>query len=413
MAKSSIRSIRLAPFADFFKKETSGSFLILLASILGLLIANTFLSDLYFQILDIKINFIIFDLSFDIKHLINDALMTIFFLLVGLEIKRELTSGHLASVKKAIVPLMAAFGGMLIPALIYLIITDFKDLRGWAVPVATDIALALGVLAYFGAKNASFLRPFLLGIAVIDDIGAILIIAFLFTGGFNLNWLLFSFLIYCVVLALKKAEVNNTFIYVLVGILFWITIYKAGIHPTIAGVILGLTTPVKAIKDKKYIDIEEIKLKKKSTNSSKNTVSVVEWLEHKIHPWSAYFVVPVFAFANTGVVIDSEIFTQIFQSKMALGIILGLVLGKPIGILSLTLFSKYSQIGQLPKEIKWSQILAVGNAGGIGFTVAIFIATLAFENQSLQNLAILSILLASIISAVISALTLRINPKIG
>ena len=192
-----------------------------------------------------------------------------------------------------------------------------------------------------------------------------------------------------------------------------LTIYKAGIHPTIAGVILGLTTPVKAIKDKKYIDIEEIKLKKKSTNSSKNTVSVVEWLEHKIHPWSAYFVVPVFAFANTGVVIDSEIFTQIFQSKMALGIILGLVLGKPIGILSLTLFSKYSQIGQLPKEIKWSQILAVGNAGGIGFTVAIFIATLAFENQSLQNLAILSILLASIISAVISALTLRINPKIG
>ena len=339
--------------------------------------------------------------------------MTIFFLLVGLEIKRELTSGHLASVKKAIVPLMAAFGGMLIPALIYLIITDFKDLRGWAVPVATDIALALGVLAYFGAKNSSFLRPFLLGIAVIDDIGAILIIALLFTGGFNLNWLLFSFLIYCVVLALKKAEVNNTFIYVLVGILFWITIYKAGIHPTIAGVILGLTTPVKAIKDKKYIDIEEIKLKKKSTNSSKNTVSVVEWLEHKIHPWSAYFVVPIFAFANTGVVIDSEIFTQIFQSKMALGIILGLVLGKPIGILSLTLFSKYSQIGQLPKEIKWSQILAVGNAGGIGFTVAIFIATLAFENQSLQNLAILSILLASIISAVISALTLRINPKIG
>ena len=173
---------RISPFSDFFQKESSSSLLILLAAILGLVIANSNLGEIYFNVLktEVFIKIGLFQFNMDIQHLINDALMTIFFFLVGLEINRELNTGHLAGFKKAVVPLLAALGGMLVPALIYLVVTDFKDLRGWAVPVATDIALAVGVLSYFGAKKSGFLRPFLLGLAVIDDIGAILIIALLF-----------------------------------------------------------------------------------------------------------------------------------------------------------------------------------------------------------------------------------------
>jgi NhaA family Na+:H+ antiporter len=353
----------------------------------------------------------------DIQHLINDALMTIFFFLVGLEINRELNTGHLAGFKKAIVPLLAALGGMLVPALIYLVVTDFKDLRGWAVPVATDIALAVGVLSYFGAKKSGFLRPFLLGLAVIDDIGAILIIALLFSKGITFQWAIISILIVLIVVWFKKININTTYVYVVLGVLLWYGLYETGIHPTIAGVILGLLAPVSPIIEKKYIDIEELKNVSTVENAiktkriAKNSVSVVEWLEHVIHPWSAFLVVPIFAFANSGIKIDSKTFELMFQSKVALGIILGLVIGKPVGILLLTYFTKFSKIGQIPKDVKWHQLLGVGNAAGIGFTVAIFIAKLAFKDQEIQDLAILSVLVASVTSALIAVVALKISDK--
>ena len=252
---------KISPFADFFQRESSSSLLILLAAILGLVIANSKLSDTYFGVLNTEV-FIkvgLFQFNMDVQHLINDALMTIFFFLVGLEINRELNTGHLAGFKKAIVPLLAALGGMLVPALIYLFITDFKDLRGWAVPVATDIALAVGVLSYFGAKKSGFLRPFLLGLAVIDDIGAILIIALLFSKGITITWLIISVLLVLIVIWFKKININTTFVYVVLGVFLWYGLYETGIHPTIAGVILGLLAPVTPIIEKKYIDIDELK----------------------------------------------------------------------------------------------------------------------------------------------------------
>ena len=408
---------KISPFADFFQRESTSSLLILLAAILGLLVANSNLSQTYFSILETEI-FIkigLFQFNMDIQHLINDALMTIFFLLVGLEINRELSTGHLAGFKKAIVPFLAALGGMLIPALIYLLVTNFQDLRGWAVPVATDIALAVGVLSYFGAKKSGFLRPFLLGLAVIDDIGAILIIAFVFSKGISLPWLMISILLVLIVIWFKKIGINTTFIYVVLGVFLWYGLYETGIHPTIAGVILGLLAPITPIIDKKYIDIEELKnvstVKNaiKSKKIAKNSVSVVEWLEHVIHPWSAFLVVPIFAFANSGIKINSQTFALLFESKVALGIILGLVVGKPLGILLLTYLTKFSKIGQVPKDIKWHQLLGVGNAAGIGFTVAIFIAQLAFKDQAIQDLAILSVLVASVISALIAAISLKLS----
>lgn len=410
---------RISPFADFFQRESTSSLLILLAALLGLVIANSNLSDTYFGILktDVFIKIGLFQFNMDVQHLINDALMTIFFFLVGLEINRELNTGHLAGFKKAIVPLLAALGGMLVPALIYLFVTDFKDLRGWAVPVATDIALAVGVLSYFGAKKSGFLRPFLLGLAVIDDIGAILIIALVFSKGITIPWLIISILLVLIVIWFKRININTTFVYVVLGVLLWYGLYETGIHPTIAGVILGLLAPVTPIIEKKYIDIDELKNVStvenaiKSKKIAKNSVSVVEWLEHVIHPWSAFLVVPLFAFANSGIKIDSKTFELMLQSSVALGIILGLVVGKPVGILLLTYFTKFSKIGQIPKDVKWHQLLGVGNAAGIGFTVAIFIAKLAFKEQEIQDLAILSVLVASVISALIAVVAFKLSDK--
>lgn len=407
---------RISPFADFFQRESSSSLLILLAALLGLFIANSNLSDVYFNVLktEVFIKIGLFQFNMDVQHLINDALMTIFFFLVGLEINRELNTGHLAGFRKAIVPLLAALGGMLIPALIYLFITDFQDLRGWAVPVATDIALAVGVLSYFGAKKSGFLRPFLLGLAVIDDIGAIIIIALVFSKGITLPWLFISVVLVLIVIWFKKININATFIYIILGIFLWYGLYETGIHPTIAGVILGLLAPVTPIIQKKYIDIEELKNVSTVQNAiktkkiAKNSVSVVEWLEHVIHPWSAFLVVPIFAFANSGIKINSQTFSLMFESKVALGIIVGLVVGKPVGILLLTYFTKFSKIGQIPKDVKWQHLLGVGNAAGIGFTVAIFIAKLAFQDQATQDLAILSVLVASIVSALIAVFSFKV-----
>lgn len=419
--KSSDDVTRISPFADFFKQETSGSILILIASVLGLLAANSIFSDLYFTFLSTEISIKLsgFEFSLDIQHVINDGLMTIFFFLVGLEIKRELTSGHLASFKKAIVPFLAAIGGMIVPAFIFLLITDFESSKGWAIPIATDIALAVAVLGYFGAKQSGFLRPFLLGLAVIDDIGAILIIAFLFSKGFALNWFIFSIVMLTLVLISKYFGIKGTFIYIFFGIGLWLGLYNSGIHPTLAGVILGLIAPVTPFINKEFIDLEELKNissaenVKKTKEIARNSVSVVEWLEYVIHPWSAFLVVPIFAFANTGVVINASALQNIFESKIAWGIMVGLVLGKPLGVLFFTYATKYSKIGQIPDQIKWTQILGVGNAAGIGFTVAIFIAKLAFEDRALQDLAILSVLIASVVSALIAVIVLKLGPKNG
>jgi NhaA family Na+:H+ antiporter len=382
----------MAPLRDFLNRESTSGVLILFASALGLITANSPLSDNYFSTLDFRISlgadWYLIDLS--ILKVINYLLMSIFFFVVGLEIKRELTTGHLASFKKALLPFVAALGGMAVPALIYLAIAGGVAPGGWGVPVATDIALAVGLLTMIGPTVAASLRSFLLALAVIDDIGAILVIAFVYSTGINFSWLAAAFLSIAFIAALKKGGVESTLVYSLFAFTLWFSLYKTGVHPTLAGVILGLMTPNIVRKRTKVEDVDD------------GSVSVIEWLEHKFHPISTFLVVPVFAFANTGVVITMESIKGASQSLVAWGIFFGLVIGKPVGVLLASITAKRLKLADFPEGASNSSILATGSAAGIGFTVAIFIANLAFDDAQTQDIAVLAVIVASVVSALLS-----------
>jgi NhaA family Na+:H+ antiporter len=383
---------RISPLRDFLGRESTSGLLVLVAAALGLITANSPLSDRYFSVLDFNITvgseWYLIDLS--ILKIINYLLMSIFFFVVGLEIKRELTSGHLASVKKAMLPFLAALGGMAFPALIYLAIAGSVAPAGWGVPVATDIALAVGLLTMLGPSVAASLRSFLLALAVIDDIGAILVIAFVYSTGINFSWLAAALISIVFVAVLKRTRVTSLIVYSVFAFTLWFSLYKTGVHPTLAGVILGLMTPNIAHERTKIEDTED------------GSVSVIEWLEHKFHPLSTFFVVPIFAFANTGVVITIDSIEGASQSLIAWGIFFGLVLGKPLGVLFASILAKRSKFAEHSEGMNNSSLLATGSAAGIGFTVAIFIANLAFDDPVNQDIAVLAVIVASLVSALIS-----------
>jgi NhaA family Na+:H+ antiporter len=385
-------STRISPLRDFLGRESTSGVIVLVAAGLGLITANSPLSERYFSVLDfdIAVGSGWFLLDFSVLKIINYLLMSVFFFVVGLEIKRELTSGHLATLKKAMLPFVAAIGGMAFPALIYLAIAGQVAPAGWGVPVATDIALAVGLLTMIGPSVAASLRSFLLALAVIDDIGAILIIAFVYSTGINFSWLVAALLSIAFIAILKKARVSSMIVYSLLAFTLWFSLYKTGVHPTLAGVILGLLTPNIARQQSNLDDIED------------GSVSVIEWLEHKFHPVSTFIVVPVFAFANTGVVITSESIKTASQSLIAWGIFFGLVVGKPLGVLFASLLAKRINIADLPEGVTKSSLVATGSAAGIGFTVAIFIANLAFKDSQIQDIAVLAVIVASIVSALLS-----------
>ena len=392
---------RISPLLDFLRRESTGGLLILVASGLGLITANSPYANSYFSFLDTRISFgadwYLLDLT--ILKVINYFLMSIFFFVVGLEIKREMTSGHLASLKKAMLPLVAAIGGMAVPALIYLAIAGEVAPEGWGVPVATDIALAVGLLTMLGPSVAASLRSFLLALAVIDDIGAILVIAFVYSTGIKTSWLAAGVLSVLFIAALQKVKVTSIFIYAVFAFTLWFSLYKTGVHPTLAGVILGLMTPNIAHGGADIEDVED------------GTVSVIEWLEHKFHPISTFFVVPLFAFANTGVVITLDSIQGAIQSKIAWGIFCGLVIGKPIGVLLAASAAKKAKIAEMPEGVNKSSLLATGSAAGIGFTVAIFIANLAFDDPQTQDIAVLAVIVASVISAALSAAIFKLSAR--
>ena len=392
---------RISPLRDFLRRESTGGFLILIASGLGLFTANSPFANSYFSILDTRISigadWYLLDLS--ILKVINYLLMSIFFFVVGLEIKREMTTGHLASLKKAMLPLVAAIGGMAVPALIYLAIAGGVAPEGWGVPVATDIALAVGLLTMLGPSVAASLRSFLLALAVIDDIGAILVIAFVYSTGIKISWLAASVLSVLFIAALQKVKVTSIFIYALFAFALWFSLYKTGVHPTLAGVILGLMTPNIAHGGSDLEDVED------------GSVSVIEWLENKFHPISTFFVVPLFAFANTGVVITLDSIDRAAQSKIAWGIFFGLVVGKPLGVLLAAISAKKAKIAEMPDGINKSSLLATGSAAGIGFTVAIFIANLAFDDPQTQDIAVLAVIAASVMSALLSTWIFKLSAR--
>jgi NhaA family Na+:H+ antiporter len=382
------------PLREFLDRESSGGVLILIFAALGLLVANSPLSDSYFSFLSVDFQIGQGSLAIDltVQKFINYVLMTFFFFVVGLEIKRELTSGHLASFKKALMPFIAALGGIALPALIYLAIAGGVEAGGWGVPVATDIALAVGLLTMIGSRVPESLRIFLLALAVIDDIGAILIIAFVYSDGIKVNWLLGSAFVIAYIYLMNKVNVQATFLYILIGALLWFTLYKTGVHPTLAGVILGLMTPnIKKVEDK--------------------SETVIEWLEDRFHPLSTFFVVPLFAFANTGVIFNLDSLTLASKSLVAWGIFFGLVIGKPVGILISTLLAGKFKIAEIPSGANKSMITATGSAAGIGFTVAIFIAHIAFDNRQTEEIAIIAVIIASMVSAFLSWVIFKVFSK--
>ena len=397
-------SRKISPLREFLHKESSSGALLILAAVLGLIIANSPISDKYFDFLSLgfSVESGFFYLNLTVLKIINYGLMTIFFFVVGLEIKRELVSGHLASVKKAAMPFIAALGGMALPAGIYLAIAGDVAPEGWAVPVATDIALAVGLLAMMGPVVTLSLRSFLLALAVIDDIGAILIIAFVYSTGIAFSWALASVASILLILALKKMNVTSVFTYILCGLLLWYGLYRTGVHPTLAGVILGLLTPSQVKEDADLEDIDD------------GSISYIEYLQVQLHPYSSLIIVPIFAMANTGVVITEDSLRAATSSVIAWGIFLGLVIGKPLGVLALALAASKARIADLPENANIGKLVATGSAAGIGFTVALFIADLAFENQELQNIAVVAVIAASIVSALLSTLIFkayRSNPK--
>jgi NhaA family Na+:H+ antiporter len=373
------------PLREFLERESSGGVLILISAALGLIIANSPISESYFSFLsfDFTLGFGVFAIQFTVQKFINYALMTIFFFVVGLEIKRELTSGHLTSVKKALMPFLAALGGVAFPALIYLSIAGGVAAGGWGVPVATDIALAVGLLTMIGSRVPESLRIFLLALAVIDDIVAILIIALVYSDGILINWLVSGAAVIAFIYLLKRFDIKSTAIYIFFGIILWFALYKTGVHPTLAGVILGLMTP-------------------NAPKVAGGTESVIEWLEDRFHPASAFFVVPLFAFANTGVAISVETLNLASTSLIAWGIFFGLVVGKPVGILFSTVLANKLKVADMPVGSNKLMITAAGSAAGIGFTVAIFIAQIAFDDRQTQDIAVIAVIVASVVSALLS-----------
>jgi NhaA family Na+:H+ antiporter len=373
------------PLREFLERESSGGVLILISAALGLIIANSPISESYFSFLsfDFTLGFGVFAIEFTAQKFINYALMTIFFFVVGLEIKRELTSGHLTSVKKALMPFLAALGGVAFPAIIYLSIAGGVAASGWGVPVATDIALAVGLLTMIGSRVPESLRIFLLALAVIDDIVAILIIALVYSDGILINWLVAGAAVIAFIYLLKRLNIKSTAIYIFFGIILWFTLYKTGVHPTLAGVILGLMTP-------------------NAPKVAGGAESVIEWLEDRFHPASAFFVVPLFAFANTGVAISIDTLNLASTSLIAWGIFLGLVVGKPVGILFSTVLANKLKVADMPVGSNKLMITAAGSAAGIGFTVAIFIAQIAFDDRQTQDIAVIAVIVASVVSALLS-----------
>ena len=351
------------PFRQFFKLEASSGIMLLIAAVLALVISNGSYSDEYFSILKkyLTLGTENFGLKLSVLHWINDVLMAIFFFFVSLEIKREFLQGELSNPKQALLPIIGAVGGMAIPALFYIIVnySNSTTLNGWAIPSATDIAFSLGVLSLLGKRVPISLKVFLTALAIIDDLGAIVIIAFFYSGNIQIIYLLLMLAAIIILILLNKLKVNTFLPYIIVGIFLWDFTHQSGVHATIAGVLLALTIP-------------------HDTKVNKN--SLLLKLEHALSPYVAFGIMPVFAFANAGVSLDGLTFSTLLN-PVPLGIVLGLFFGKQIGVFVLSYLSVKLKIADKPSGSTWPAFYAVSILTGIGFTMSLFVGNLAFANN--------------------------------
>lgn len=387
----------ISPLRDFLRRESSGAAVLAVATCTALVLANSPLRNDYHQLLDHYLTVGAGDwaLKLTIHHWINDALMTIFFFVVGLEIKREIAVGQLSTRKRLALPLVAALGGMVVPALIYLGVSRGTFAAGWGVPMATDIALAIGLLAALGARVAAGARVMLLGLAIVDDIGAIVVLAVFYSSGVSGNWLIVAIVAVIATVIARRIGIEHVAAYVAIGVVLWYSLQQSGVHPTLAGVAMGLLAPVTPMRGTSLVDAEE--------QGASSSVSVVEWLQHLLHPWSSMLVVPLFALANAGVTISAETVRAAISSPVAQGIFCGLVLGKPIGIAVFAVIGRRAGVLEFPVGLTRRMVLGVGQVAGIGFTVAMFIAELAFDSPAMREAATMAILAASLTSAILGA----------
>lgn len=377
----------IKPFSDFIRTNVTGGFLLLLCVVIALLTVNTSLYEAYHHFFTTPFGITIGDKNFtrDLHFWINDGLMAIFFLLVGLEIKRELLEGELSDIKKSSLPILSALGGMLVPAIIYLAF-NFNTLgkNGWAIPMATDIAFAVAIISLLGKRVPLSLKIFLTALAIVDDLGAIVVIAIFYTQSLSFAYLFYAFIVLIILYLFNISRVKSLTLYVPFGILLWYFTYKSGIHATISGVLFAFMIP---------------------TNKGTH-ISPLEKLEHILNKPVAYFIMPLFALSNTDIILNTALFQSLSQ-PIGLGIIFGLVFGKVLGIVSFAYLSVKLKLANLPTGSTWKQLIGAGFLGGIGFTMSIFIALLSFPEIELQALSKLAILLASVTSGVIGYSVLR------
>jgi NhaA family Na+:H+ antiporter len=383
---------------EFIQKESSSGILLIFATFFALFLSNSFLAPIYETFLHIPVEIRVGPLHLDksLYHWVNDGLMAIFFLLIGLEVKRELLEGHLSTVKQAVLPGIAAIGGMVVPALVYVAFNASQDdpvaMGGWAIPTATDIAFALGILSMLGSRVPVSLKLFLMALAIIDDLGAIVIIALFYTADLSTLSITVAFVSLAVLITLNIFGVTKKAAYFIVGWVLWISVLKSGVHATLAGVALAFTIPLNAIRDGIH-------------------VSVLKELEHDLHFWVAFFILPLFAFVNAGVNV-TEISMAQMSEPVPIGIMLGLFVGKQLGVFGFSFIAIKLKLAELPKGSNWLQLYGVSVLTGIGFTMSLFVASLAFaDDQVFQYTDKLAILIGSFASGILGYVLLRMSKK--
>ena len=371
------------PFKWFFQLEAASGLVLLIAAIIALVISNSNLSELYFSTLEqyLFIGVNNFGLKLSVHHWINDLLMAVFFFFVTLELKREFIQGELSNLKKALLPIIGAVGGMVIPALVYVSINlgNSETLNGWAIPSATDIAFSLGILSLLGSRVPISLKIFLTALAIIDDLGAILIIAFFYSGDLSISYLSLILISYILLLILNKFGIKKFIPYLIIGSFMWFFTYKSGIHATIAGVLLASTIPHRA-KEKDF--------------------SLLIKLEHAISPYVAFIIMPIFAFANAGVNLTGLSFSSLL-APVPLGILLGLFVGKQVGVMVISYLAVKLGAAQMPDKSNWLSLYGVSILTGIGFTMSLFVGNLAFvENTQYMDGVKIGVLSGSLLSTI-------------
>lgn len=417
------------PFQKFARLEASGGILLLICTVAALIWANSPWQESYFKLWHLPVGFKIGDfvLSKELLHWINDGLMAIFFFVVGMEIKRELREGELSSAGKAMLPVVAAIGGMLVPAAFYLAFNYGKEgVAGWGIPMATDIAFAMGVVILLGNRIPPSLRIFLLALAIVDDLGAVIVIAIFYTSEISWNSIEMAAFVFLLLAIANASGVRNSLIYLLLGFVLWYAVLKSGIHATIAGVLLASMIPLRSrinaaqfaertrgiierfeqISDHPEAGIrgEDQQLAVKALEENCDRVEApLRRFELALHPWVSFLIMPLFAFSNAGIKLEASVFSSITH-PVSLGILTGLVLGKQAGITIFSWLAVKAGLGRLPEGARWKQLYAISCLGGIGFTMSLFVSGLAFQKAELLSLSKLGILIASVLSAIIGVL---------